>query len=247
MELFYRESDTLVYETPEGKCTFSAGSGGLVNTGVLHTTQSICKEKWTVQWLHIFDPVLLYGDVDSRIYRKYFAPILTSSQTEIISLQPNLPRQGATIERLKLSFLLSEQEHGYELKLREILASIWLDLAEIFHPEAASGNDSNDRIKLMMIFIREHYQKDILVEDVTAAGFVSVHECYRLFQTYLHTTPGKYIRNFRLKTARRLLAETEESITRISQSCGFGSSFFGKTFLSHFGVPPYGVPAELAG
>ena len=40
MELFYVESGVVEYYIPKGKAVFPAGSGGLVNSNVLHMTKS---------------------------------------------------------------------------------------------------------------------------------------------------------------------------------------------------------------
>lgn len=91
----------------------------------------------------------------------------------------------------------------------------------------------------MMIYIHENYQDNIKIADIASAGFVSEREYFRAFQDSLHTTPGEYLRTYRLQKACVMLRESGDSITRVSQTCGFGSSsFFGKAFLAHFGVTP---------
>ena len=41
VELFYMESGSLEYSTPQGKAVFPQGSGGFVNTNVLHMTRPL--------------------------------------------------------------------------------------------------------------------------------------------------------------------------------------------------------------
>ena len=41
VELFYMESGALEYHTPKGKLVFPAGSGGFVNSNVLHRTRAL--------------------------------------------------------------------------------------------------------------------------------------------------------------------------------------------------------------
>ena len=74
VELFFVERSLLEYETSRGRMVFPAGSGGLVNTGVLHTTRLQENSCDTIQLLHIFHASLLYGQTDGRIYQKYFPP-----------------------------------------------------------------------------------------------------------------------------------------------------------------------------
>lgn len=239
VELFFVERSLLEYETSRGRMVFPAGSGGLVNTGVLHTTRLQENSCDTIQLLHIFHASLLYGQTDGRIYQKYFSPILTVPQIEIIPLYPNNPGHIGVLEKLKNSFAISEHEFGYELRLRDALTNIWSDLLKLLPPITESTVESSEKIKRMMIFIHEHYQERIAVSDVATAGCVSQREYYRSFQKFLHTSPVEYMKDFRLQVACRMLSDGNDSITQISHVCGFGSSsFFGKVFSANLGLTP---------
>ena len=52
VELFYIENGTLEYHTPEGKILFSKGSGGMVNSNILHMTKVASQTRQTTQLLH---------------------------------------------------------------------------------------------------------------------------------------------------------------------------------------------------
>ena len=239
VELFFVERGSLEYETPHGRMAFPAGSGGFVNTGVLHTTRVRGDSCNTIQLLHIFHASLLYGSPDGRIYQKYFSPILTAPQIEVIPLYPDNPGHTAVLEKLKSSFAISEHEFIYELMLRDVLTQIWSGLLELLPPAAELAAESSEKIKRMMRFIHQHYQERITVPDVAAAGCVSQRECYRSFQKFLHISPAGYIKNFRLQIACRMLSDGNDTITQISHDCGFGSSsFFGKVFLASLGLTP---------
>ena len=67
VELFYMESGSIEYDTPGGKLLFPAGSGGIVNSNVLHMTKAISQKEKNIQLLHIFDVSLLAGEQGSRI------------------------------------------------------------------------------------------------------------------------------------------------------------------------------------
>ena len=123
VELFYIEEGTLEYETPQGRVICPAGTGGLVNAGVLHTTRP--QESHTVQLLHIFNPVLLSGQREGLIYQKYFSPILSAPQIELLPITRD---HVDTLEKLRASFRIPPCAPAYELQLRESLTSIWLDL-----------------------------------------------------------------------------------------------------------------------
>lgn len=76
---------------------------------------------------------------------------------------------------------------------------------------------------------------------LAAAAYCSERECYRIFQSCLHTTPTEYLRNIRLQSACRLLLETDTPVTEIAQLCGLGSSsYFGRLLRQKTGLSPSG-------
>ena len=204
VELFYMESGCVEYTTPGGKLVFPAGSGGFVNSNVLHTTRAISQTEENVQLLHIFDVSLLAGERGSRIEQKYILPITSDAQLEILPLLPDHAAGREILKRLKESFCLSCDTFGYELKLREILTELWLMLVEQSHSVSSSNRNSaggNDKIKLMLIYIHEHYPENLSVKELAAAAYTSERECYRIFREHLHTTPIAYLTAYRIQIA----------------------------------------------
>lgn len=242
VELFYVESGSVEYDTPKGKILFPAGSGGMVNSNVLHMTKAISQCEKNVQLLHIFDVSLLAGEQGSRIEQKYITPVITAVQIEIIPLFPGNREEERILKLLIDSFRLSSDEFGYEIKLREALAQIWLMLFELSSSmrEKKDGySKSNDKIKLMMIYIHEHYREKISIAELATAAYLSERECYRVFHDCLHMTPVEYITSYRLQVACQMLAKSQETVTFISHECGLGSSsYFGKVFREYAHCSP---------
>lgn len=242
VELFYMKSGSLEYTTPKGKWIFPAGSGGFVNSNVLHSTSFQTSTDSNIQLLHLFDPVFLSGEHGCRMESKYILPLTTAQEVEIIPLYPNDPAQAEILEDIRHAFDLSEQEWGYEFRLRNALSQIWLKLFELARPAMSRNGmagDSDDKIKKLIIYIHEHYTESISVEQLAQAIHISKRACFRLFQENLHMTPVAYIRSYRLQKACQMLIKTEASVTQIAYSCGFGSSsYFGKTFREEFSCSP---------
>ena len=163
VELFYMESGSIEYDMPGGKLLFPAGSGGMVNSNVLHMTKAISQKEPNIQLLHIFDVSLLGGEQGSRIEQKYIAPVITAPQIEVIPLFPGNVAEKRILDLIITSFRLSSDEFGYEIKLREALTEIWLMLFELSRPmreKKGEHNKINDKIKLMMIYICLLYTSD---------------------------------------------------------------------------------------
>ena len=242
VELFYMQSGTLEYTTAKGKQVFPAGSGGFINANILHTSRAISSCDRTIQLLHLFDPLLLSGGHGSQIETKYILPLTTAPGIEMIPLYPENPLQAELLEDIKRAFELSEQEFGYEFKLRESLSSIWLKLlaqASTFAEQGGINRDSDDKIKALIVYIHEHFREPISVDRLARVVHISKRACFRLFQETLHMTPVEYMRSFRLQKACQMLAESDLPITQIANSCGLGSSsYFGKAFREEFNCSP---------
>lgn len=242
VELFYMLSGSLEYYTPGGKILFPAGSGGMVNSNVLHMTKAVPQEEGTIQLLHIFDVSFLAGEQGSRIERKYITPVVTAPQIELVPLFPENPSEKGILKRIQEAFAFSGNAFGDEMKLREALSEIWLKLFELCRPvmeEGGGQNKNNDKIKLMMIYIQEHYSEKISLSELAAVAYLSERECFRVFHDYLHMTPGEYIKGYRLQAACQMLARGKEPVTAVGHACGLGSSsYFGKVFREYTQCTP---------
>ncbi len=251
VELFYMESGSLEYDTPGGKILFPAGSGGMVNSNVLHMTKAMSQTEKNCQLLHIFDVSLLAGEQGSRIEKNYITPIVADSQIEIIPFFPGNAEQEKILELILEAFHFSGNEFGYEIKLREILSEIWLMIFELSRPMLGKDdghNKNNDKIKLMMIYIHEHYSEKISIHELAAAAYLSERECFRVFHDCLHMTPMEYLKTYRLQIACQMLARGREPVTVISHACGLGSSsYFGKVFREYLHCTPLEYRRKMAG
>ena len=242
VELFYMESGCLEYTTPNGKWVFPAGSGGFVNSNVLHTSQITQTEESNLQLLHLFEPFFISGEHGNRMGQKYVLPLVSSPGIEMIALYPNDLAQAVILEKIRQAFNLSDQEWGYEFRLREALTEVWMMLFDLARPtmEATKGiARSNEQIKVMMEHIHENFSHPISVEELAEVAHISKRACFRLFQENLHMTPVEYIKTYRLKMACQMLAKGNQPITEVASQCGLGSSsYFGKTFREEFHCTP---------
>ena len=240
MELFYVDQGTIIYHTPGGQRLFRAGSGGMVNSNVLHRTQSL--ENGTTQRLHLFEPELLAGIPGGTVQQRYLTPLVEQPGLELLPLSPEVPQQAAALALLCQSLELDETAFGYELRLQAMLSELWLAFLQQLpplEPAAPERSSASNKVKQMILFMTAHAAEKLSVADIAAAAFCSERECYRCFGTCLHTTPSDYLRNIRLQMAGQLLVQTKLAVTDIAQQCGLGSSsYFGAQFRQHFGCSP---------
>ena len=242
VELFYVKSGEVEYHLPDGRISFSAGSGGLLNSNVLHATKGLSRTEENIQFCHIFDPSLIAGGHGSRIEEKYVLPFITASQVEMLPLYPENPVQKEILELICKAFQLPEEEPGFEIHLRALLSEIWLRIFLETEPLLAKppkNQKSNDKMKSLMIYVHQHYGEKISVAELASAVYLSERECFRIFQECLHMTPVQYIQDYRLQMACQMLAQSDASVTEISHACGMGSSsYFGKVFRDRMKCTP---------
>lgn len=247
VELFYLRRGSILYRTPHAERVIHAGEGGMVNSNVLHTTKILDPALDMV--LHLFSPSLVAGVPGGTVDKRYVRPLAADAAHELLVLTPGDPTQAETLRRIDESLRLDEEAFGYEMRLQAMLTDIWLRLAEQVRPQAqpAPRTADDEKIKQMMVYIHTHYAERITTPMVAAAAYCSERECYRTFQTCLHTTPTEYIRTVRLQFACKLLMETDTPVTEIAQACGLGSSsYFGRLLRRETGLSPSGYRAKMA-
>lgn len=67
------------------------------------------------------------------------------------------------------------------MKLRAALSEIWcrfLSIARTLLSSKETHNKANDKLKMMMVYIHEHYSEKIAVSEIAAAAFISEREYF---------------------------------------------------------------------
>ena len=98
-----------------------------------------------------------------------------------------------------------------------------------------SGADKPDwyqTIRTAVAYIDEHFMEKISIATLARISNMSASVFRRAFGRIMETTPGAYITTIRINRARKLLAETDKTISDIAEECGFyDQSHFVKTFV----------------
>ncbi len=94
------------------------------------------------------------------------------------------------------------------------------------------------RINNALEFIEQHLDENIRLEDVARVSHFSSFHFHRLFHGIVGETVNDYIIRKRMeRAARRLVYQTDLSVTEIAEMGGFSSSAnFAKSFKLYFGV-----------
>lgn len=95
------------------------------------------------------------------------------------------------------------------------------------------------RLRRAVEFMHDNYSRELALEEIAGAAYLSEYHFARLFKQITGLTPHAYLASVRLERARKLLAETVLPIGQIAAMVGYQSqSHFTKIFKSVTGLTP---------
>lgn len=103
----------------------------------------------------------------------------------------------------------------------------------------AIDTQDNDRMNEIYGFIRENFKRPIALEEISDKANMTVPAFCRYFKKISRKTFTKFVNEYRVVHASKLLAETSMSITEVSFESGFNNfSHFNKLFKEFTGKSP---------
>ena len=136
--------------------------------------------------------------------------------------------------------MAENRDDFYCYEVLATLSSMWLILLKNIHTAGGSVNSVvSKRMHLFLQYINDRFAEEITLEELAESAHVSKSECLRCFRESLQTTPYRYLMDFRLSKATKLLTETDLPVSEIASRTGFhGQSYFGKCFREKMNCTP---------
>ncbi len=117
----------------------------------------------------------------------------------------------------------------------EVLAQVETALAR----NNRLGSEAQRVVRQAMAYIHEHYTEPVTREELARHLLVNERYLTRCFHHETGVTPMTYLKRFRVKQAKALLAKGNLSITEVAMATGFSdSSYFGRIFRQEEGISP---------
>ncbi len=218
--------------------TLKQGELAIMNSGALHygDTANYCHLESMV-----FSPLLITGNADSDLAKKYITPLTECSHFSCLIL----PAADPLIADYQSAFqALKTGAFAFEFTVRDVLSRIIVEIyrkyeKSIVTPEKGKNLDST-RLTQMLDFIEAHYPENITLADLCGAAYIGKREAMRCFKRTVGESPMQYLTKFRLmKSAGMLLRTQSLSIAEIAGSCGFDSpSYYTKKFKTLYNCTP---------
>lgn len=197
----------------------------------------------------------LYDDVEQDdIYLHLEPEFVKKTALEIglnpdrIEIIPTLNTRNPHIEQLaRLAFdelQREEQTPGSNLYSDSLANLLAVQLLRQYStdspPEQSNGNGlPNKKLRLVLELINSDLAADLSLSSLAETVDLSEYHFLRLFKQSTGTTPHQYVLRQRIERARRLLIESDLSVTEIAYLLGFATpAHFARQFRRQTGIAP---------
>lgn len=143
-----------------------------------------------------------------------------------------------------LDLILVEDEarfRGSEIIIKKLLECIMVHILRNneLSIKDAGAQVKHDEIEKVQTYIRENYGQKISLDQLSELVDINKYYLIRLFKQKTGLSPIDFLIHVRLAEAEKLLAQTDISISKISDQVGFHSpSHFSKTFRENNHLTP---------
>lgn len=135
---------------------------------------------------------------------------------------PSLVTQDLISLKIKELILLLIRTESNESRIRQIFSNLF-DPIQVDFQEV----------------IQNHLYEDLRIEELAALTHLSVSTFKRKFKAIYKENPSTYLRNQKVKKAKKLLLATDLRITEVCFEAGFGElTHFNRVFKEQVGVSP---------
>lgn len=123
-----------------------------------------------------------------------------------------------------------------DLSMKELL--IRLVQSQNLH-QTENKRNNGTRLGAVLQYIHRHLHEKLSVEALSRKACLNRSQFFRLFKDQFGLTPVEYINRERLRLAKKMILQSQETISSISYQCGFSDiNYFSRLFKRSEGVSP---------
>lgn len=138
---------------------------------------------------------------------------------------------------------LIEQDHGHDLAVsvsdQMVYNAVRNATAEQKVSLQSRNGMRNAHLAKAIHIMERNIEAPISPTEIATELGISTRQLERLFGKFLNASPKKYFMEMRLDRARKLLLQTEASVTDVAIACGFENpGHFSRVYRAYFGITP---------
>lgn len=105
--------------------------------------------------------------------------------------------------------------------------------------KASTATDHHARILRVLVYIQEHLDDAISMEDLARVAAYSLFHFHRVFRGMVGETVTEHVRRVRLERAAHQLKHSDTAVVRLAMAAGYEThEAFTRAFRAHFGQSP---------
>lgn len=235
-ELFYLCNGERLYVINGKKYIIKKGDVVLIDIGTIHRTSPTTVPDYERILIHIPKYFLQLNCINFDIIGCFQSnmPLIILPKNEQTHIESMLYNVIDEITTLKI---------GYEAAVQAYLAQILIQLNRYakHQPSARRSreNQFHKHISQVVIYINKNYMQPITIDMLTEKFYISSSHLSRTFKKVTGYTIIQYLHITRIRAAKKLLRETNMSISEISEEVGCGSiTHFERVFKRAAGYTP---------
>ncbi len=149
----------------------------------------------------------------------------------------DLPHVSELVTRMEKE--CSASQCGYQAMTTSLLLQLVTFLSRRYSGIKTTAGQSLLRVASVISHIENHYQDPITLGSLAGLAHMSPNQLLRVFRQATDLSPIDYLIRFRVNKARKLLLETDWSITDIAFRVGFtDSNYFTRQFRKISNITP---------
>jgi AraC-like DNA-binding protein len=241
-EILYMRKGAAMFQIDEEAYELKEGQAIFINGGRLHSGTSIHGQPCSYEAI-VFDPEALSGLYDKC--HEYLNAIATNRiLLRCYYTGETLWEQELLGNLSEISSCLSTRGYGYQLAVKGRLMLLFsILLANDAYTSSLNGSDCStvniERLKKVILYIQEHYQSKITIDELAEQLNMSRHYFCKFFKKATGMTPIDYINSYKIDRAAVLLKTADISIMEAGMEAGFDNfSYFIRTFKKFKNLTP---------
>ena len=199
-----------------------SGQGFLVTPDIVEYIYPDSSDPWELLW---------FSSIDSR-----FGDLFTYLKAKSNVFEHTLPFE---LDEIKNFVIANNCKTISDAKMLEMFFSVFKHHVDEPESPDAKNTAAQRYINFSVHYIKTHYMGDVSISKLTELLGVSQPYLYKIYKEAFGKSPKSFIMEYRINQAKKLLSETEFSVTETARAVGYSDSFaFSKAFSSIQGISP---------
>jgi AraC-like DNA-binding protein len=244
--LVYMESGTMVAIVAGNKEVYQAGDFCLIQPNVLHTLEGITPTVTPFMHFDIFYHPRRKESFPTKAGQTNLQPYTDLIQPRLNDLDDfHLPSKFEPKQFLAFRDLFLKTVHIWNLQKSASNLEAQVMMTELVAMLIATGSEgigltvNAKRLDWIPAYFQVNLSTDLSLEQMAARANLSPSRFRGLFKSEFGMSPHQYFVQLRIEHATYLLKQTDHTIERIAEYCGFSDiHHFSNAYKKHCGIAP---------